>query len=181
MDRRSFLRRLCQAGALTALGGAAGLGYANRIERFNYAITEVAIPLQNLALALNGLRIVQLSDFHVEDTGLAYLERVVDEVNGLEPDLIALTGDFVSHDADAARDLAPVLKELKAPHGVFACLGNHDAWSGAARVRRHLEQQGLPVLVNEHVSAKVGAATLDIAGLASAWGDRPNLVRHYRT
>ena len=180
MDRRSFLRRLCQAGALTALGGAAGLGYANRIERFNYAITEVAIPLQNLALALNGLRIVQLSDFHVEDTGLAYLERVVDEVNGLEPDLIALTGDFVSHDADAARDLAPVLKELKAPHGVFACLGNHDAWSGAARVRRHLEQ-GLPVLINEHVRVKVGAATLDIAGLASAWGDRPNLVRHYRT
>ena len=175
MDRRAFLKHMGRAAVTAGLGGAVGLAHANRYAPYNYEVTEVTIPIANLPKAFDGFRIAHISDLHAEDLPLSYLERALDEVNGLNADLIAMTGDFVSEDAGAMDDLAPLLSELKAQHGVFACLGNHDVWADRDRVLKGLERHGSRVLDNEGERVTIGRSSLYIAGVADAWNDHYDL------
>jgi len=81
------------------------------------------------------LRIVHLSDFHYGPlTNSEHLERAVKAANDLRPDLIALTGDYISHDRIYAAPCAELVGRLRARHGVYAILGNHDHWTDAALI-----------------------------------------------
>ena len=97
--------------------------------------THVRIPLEDLHEALRGLRIVQISDLHIGN-GMEgeRLARMVARVNALEPDLLALTGDIFDFDPAFLERGAPrTLAGLRARHGVFAVLGNHDTYTGPSR------------------------------------------------
>jgi uncharacterized protein len=129
-------------------------------------VRRVAVPLGKLPLALDGLTIVQLSDVHIGPTiGKRFLGRVVDRVNALEPDVVAITGDLV--DGSVAR-LAPhvaPLAQLRARHGVFFVTGNHEYYSGVEEWCTHLGQLGVRVLRNERVSIGNGEQSFDLAGV----------------
>jgi predicted MPP superfamily phosphohydrolase len=155
------------AGALPVLPGA---------PRPRLRVTRVASLLPHLPVGLHGFRIVQLSDLHLEPfTKPRHIERAVAACNALRPDLVALTGDFVTNTARPAGLLAELLSKLEAPHGVFACLGNHDFWSDAAVVERALTGQGIGVLRNETRLLRTGRGDLSLAGLDSRYIGRPNL------
>ena len=129
-------------------------------------IVEVDIPLPGLAPALHGLSIVQLSDIHIGPTiKRAMLARIVDRVNRLRPDVIAITGDLVDGPvAQLAAHTAP-LAELKARHGTFFVTGNHEYYAGAPAWIAELRRLGLQVLVNEHVLLEHDGASLLLAGV----------------
>jgi uncharacterized protein len=114
-------------------------------------LTEVSIDLPDLAPALDGLKIVQISDLHVGPTvRRSYVERLVDQVNALTPDLIVLTGDLVDGSVhDLSPHVAPLAK-LKGRYQPLLSLGNHDYYSGADAWTRHFSSLGLCVLRNEY-------------------------------
>jgi len=129
-------------------------------------VKRVEVLLQRLPAAMHGTRIVQLSDVHIGPTlGRRFLERVVAQVNALEPDVVAITGDLV--DGSVARlgnDIAP-LSQLRARYGVYFVTGNHEYYSGADAWCAHLTGLGLRVLRNERVSIGADPSSFDLAGV----------------
>ena len=123
----------------------------------------------------------QISDIHMGDwMNAERLSDVVRAVNAQSPDLIAITGDFVTQDAGShARDLIKGLSQLKARDGVVAVLGNHDYWSDPQVVRDVLVASGVRELANSVQTLQRGAAKLHIAGVDDIWEgrDRLDLVR----
>ncbi|MEK7402788.1 MAG: metallophosphoesterase [Gemmatimonadota bacterium] len=127
--------------------------------------------LPALPPALDGLRIVQLSDLHVgPHTSPGHLRRVAEETRRAEPHLIAYTGDQVD---DYPRDMEVFAKyfgDLKAPLGVHAIPGNHDVYAGWPAVRRGLELMGANVLVNRAVPLKHNGHEFWLAGTGDPAG-----------
>ncbi len=124
-------------GAVALVAGVLAWGFSvgqARIDR-----TRVVLPLPGLPQRLAGLRIVQASDLHIGNRMEgARLDRMVDRINALDPDLVVLTGDLFDFDPAAVPDGARGLGRLRARHGVYAILGNHDIRTGAETVARGL-------------------------------------------
>ncbi|WP_053232313.1 metallophosphoesterase [Sandaracinus amylolyticus] len=167
--------------AATATVGALSLVAAGiaRVRR-GPVLREVDVPIEGLPAALEGFRIVQLSDVHVGPTiDRAFVERLVARTNALAPDVIAITGDLVDGSVAAlARGVAP-LSELRARHGVFFVTGNHEYFSGADAWARHVATLGARVLRNEHDVIDHDGAALVVAGIddviAPHFGDRSDV------
>jgi uncharacterized protein len=140
----------------------AGLWNARRTAR----VVVVDVPLAGLPPELDGFSIAQISDVHVGPTiRRGYVEAIVDAVNALQADVVALTGDFVDGSvAQLGEHVAP-LADLRARHGSFFVTGNHEYYSGALPWMREMSRLGLRVLHNEHVVLERGAARLVIAGV----------------
>jgi predicted MPP superfamily phosphohydrolase len=172
-ERRAFLKAALAATGLVGLGFS---GYSWAVEGRWLANENLTLPVENLPSALEGIRIVHLSDFHYDSfTDPAYMARVVDAVNRTEPDVIALTGDFVTDRAEAIYELAPILSRLRARYGSYSCLGNHDLWTGVPVVIDGLESAGITVLRNSGTTLDIGGEPLYLAGLDDAWSGRPDL------
>src|SRR5512144_2223028 len=87
-------------------------------------VEEVTIDLERLPAKLSGLKVLHLSDIHHSRfTDLEHISRAVDIANKLKPDVVFLTGDYVSHDADYIAPVAEVLGGLESEFGIYACLG----------------------------------------------------------
>jgi uncharacterized protein len=129
-------------------------------------IVSVEVPLANLPPALQGFLIAQISDVHVgSQIKQKYVDAIVDAVNGLDPDLIAVTGDLVDGTVhDLSRHVAP-LGRLSARHGAFLVTGNHEYYSGERAWTAEFRRLGLRVLLNEHVVVRHGGAPLVVAGV----------------
>ncbi|GAA5175183.1 metallophosphoesterase [Niveibacterium umoris] len=129
-------------------------------------VVTVDVPLRDLPEALHGFTIAQISDIHVGPTiKRGYLDRIVDRVNTLQPDLIAVTGDLVDgsvHDLAAHTD---PLKRLAARYGAYFVTGNHEYYSNAHAWIAEVERLGVKVLMNEHVVLDHGGAKLVVAGV----------------
>src|SRR5690348_4061840 len=94
---------------------------------YDIEISEHTLALPGLPDMLAGRRLVHLTDFHCGNGGTSHLlAEAVRRANALEPDIIALTGDFVDHYARDVPQLVDILRPLCAHMGIFACLGNHD-------------------------------------------------------
>jgi predicted MPP superfamily phosphohydrolase len=153
-----------------------GYEYGKQFEARQLVIERVDIPLKNLRSALEGFKIVQLSDIHLYPyTQLDFVQKAITIANSLQPDLIVLTGDYVLQTAEAIFELAPVLGSLDAKYGVFSILGNHDLWTDAKIVRLGLEEQRLPLLENQGVDLDVNGEILYLAGVDDGWGGQPDL------
>jgi predicted MPP superfamily phosphohydrolase len=141
-----------------------GVGFANARRRAR--VKRVEIPLRNLPPALNGFSIAQISDIHVGRTiKRGYVDAIVDAVNALDADLIAVTGDLVD---GPVQDLAPhtaPLARLSARHGAFFVTGNHEYYSGERAWTAEFKRLGLRVLLNEHVVVRHRGVPLVIAGV----------------
>jgi predicted MPP superfamily phosphohydrolase len=109
-------------------------------------------------------------------TQLDFIKEAVAVANALQPDLIVLTGDYVSRKAEAIFELAPVLASLNAKHGVFSILGNHDLWTDVEIIRLGFKEQRLPLLENEGVALPVNGETLYLAGVDDGWSGQPDLA-----
>src|ERR1700686_2978728 len=119
-------------------------------EPFMLAIERQQIYLRRLPEALDGLRIVHLSDLHYGPiVNPIHLDRAIAAANDLKPDLIALTGDYISHDRSYAAPCAELVGRLRARYGVFAVLGNHDLWTDAALIADLFRAEGIEVLLNQ--------------------------------
>ncbi len=129
-------------------------------------IVDVSVPIANLPAALHGFSIAQVSDVHVGATiRRDYVARIVEAVNALEADVIALTGDFVD---GPVHELAPhtaPLARLRARYGAFFVTGNHEYYSGAGPWTAEFRRLGLHVLLNEHAVIRHAGAALVVAGV----------------
>jgi len=167
-SRRQFLG--IGAGTL----GAAVL-YPTEISRHELTVEKHEIFLKRLPDAFRGMRIVQISDIHFEEFDEAWFVRhVVDKVNELKPDMVLMTGDFVSYGPFSlkygqvrANPCAEILSHLQCPLR-YASLGNHDAIVGDAIVSDALESHGIPVLLNRSVPLERNGQRIWLAGTGSA-------------
>jgi len=152
-------RAVAIAAVLVTLWGFAN---ARRIAR----VVRVDVPIAGLPDALDGFTIAQVSDVHVGPTiKRPYVEAIVDAVNRLDVDLVAVTGDLVDGSVrELAEDVAP-LAGLRAKEGVFFVTGNHEYYSGAPAWVHELRRLGLTVLMNEHVVVRRNDARLVVAGV----------------
>lgn len=171
------------AGQVAGLVGRnwARLGYAYRVEPTWLAVNRVALPVRGLPAALAGVRIAHLSDFHCgPHIPVGYLEGVIERTAAENPDLIALTGDFIDRGPQHVAAAARLFRDLKAPLGVFGVLGNHDFAVHTPRgARRHLGldrvitdalgAEGVTVLRNRSVRVERGGAGLLVAGVDDLW------------
>ncbi len=129
-------------------------------------VKRVDVPLTDLPEALHGFSIVQISDIHVGPTiKRGYVDAIVEKVNALLPDLVAITGDIVDGSVLELADHTRPLGQLRAAYGVYAVTGNHEYYSGAGQWVDELRRLGLRVLLNEHVVLDVGASRLAVAGV----------------
>ncbi len=148
---------------------ALNLGKAARsalAEPFRLTIEHRQISLRRLPRELDGLRIVQLSDIHHSSfTSREQIERAVETANNLQPDIIALTGDYVSKEREYAAPCAELMGKLRARHGVYAVLGNHDHWTDAALVTDLFRAEGITVLVNQGMRFEKDGAAFWLAGV----------------
>jgi uncharacterized protein len=158
--------RTTSAAAVPLLGLAVTvLGYVNA--RRTARVRTVEIPVAGLPAPLHGFRIVQISDIHVGPTiGERYVEAIVEAVNRLKPDVVAITGDLVDGTvAELASQVAP-LARLAAREGTFFVTGNHEYYSGVDAWLAHLQRLGIQVLQNRHVVIERGGARLVLAGVS---------------
>lgn len=131
------------------------------------SVREVQLSIPGLPPALNGLRIVQLSDLHI---GSAFeeewLKEIVERANALHPDLTVITGDLVDGSPKRLkRDIAP-LTDLRAQYGVYITVGNHEYYSGLDVWLKTFQTMGIPVLLNRYVALDVRGTPLILAGTA---------------
>jgi uncharacterized protein len=133
---------------------------------------DLVVHVNDLPKAFDGFRIVQISDLHVgPQTWRGHLARVVDTVQSLEPDIIAVTGDMVDDRHEDAGLYIAGLGHLSAPEGVFIVPGNHDVYAGWDRVAPALAGlAGTHLLVNDAFLLQRGADTLAIAGTGDPAG-----------
>jgi uncharacterized protein len=140
--------------------------------------TRHRVKVPNLPPELRGLRIVQLTDLHRSRlTQDRRLRHAVAQANAACPDLILLTGDFVTSDPADIEPCGHILSPLRASLGRFAVLGNHDFTAGAPAVERMLTRQGIRVLTNESVRLENG---LRLVGLEDDRHGKPDPMRAFR-
>lgn len=140
------------------------VGYVNA--RRLAAVVDVIVPIADLPHALQGFVIVQISDIHVGPTIKGgYLRAIVDKVNTLKADMIAVTGDLVDGSVEQLAQHTAPLAQLRARHGAYFVTGNHEYYSDAHAWIEEVRRLGLTVLMNEHVVLDHGGAQLVLAGV----------------
>ncbi|MES2686898.1 MAG: metallophosphoesterase [Pseudomonadota bacterium] len=147
------------------------LGFFNA--RRTAAVVRVDVPITGLPPTLHGFSIAQISDIHVGPTiKRGYLQAIVNRVNQLQVDMVAVTGDLVDGTvADLAPHVAP-LAGLSSVHGTYFVTGNHEYYSGAHAWIEELNRLGVRVLMNEHVVLSHGLVLAGVADWSAAHFDR---------
>ncbi len=175
-----FTRRKFILGAGTT--AAALAFYSGEIARHEIDIVRRPVAITNLPTPFHDYRIVQISDIHLDEyTEPFFLERIVHHVNALQPDLVLLTGDFITHGSltfvagrHAIRRCAEILTNLTAPLR-YACLGNHDVAYDAPAVIEALHATGTPVLVNQFIPLERSGERLWLCGVDDPGQSHPDL------
>ena len=163
-NRRRALAR--GAAAVTALGASSAGATAMVEAQQPPTVNTVEVPIEDLPAALNGFHIVQLSDLHVGPTiGAERVAEVVSMVNALEPDMVALTGDFVDGSVAHLAPAMSLLAGLKSRHGSFFVTGNHEYYSGADTWIEALESWDVRVLRNTMDVITHDGAELELLGV----------------
>lgn len=108
---------------------------------------ELEVELPNLPPSADGLVVAHLTDLHLGALiGERRLQSVIEQIDGMKPDIVVVTGDLVDGDAGTVANMVPVLKTLTAPRGVYSILGNHEIYAGPERCRDLMHDAGFVVL-----------------------------------
>lgn len=162
--RRYFFR------AATAAAGAApflGAMYGFAAERLNYQVRRVEIPIPNLPSALDGMRIVQISDIHLSGyMTRTQVRRAVDMANNLGADLAVVTGDLITGMGDPIADAVDEIRRLHAPLGIWGCNGNHEIYARVEDEAAYLyTQAGMKLLRHENAQITFKGAQFNLIGV----------------
>lgn len=173
-DRRRFLEQTAIAlSAAPFVAGAYGLLYG----RLNLETARKRIRLSRLPGAFRGFRIAQLSDIHIGPfMSETEIRKYVAITNELRPDLVVLTGDFVTWDPKTQGAVVEALAGLKAPFGVFGCLGNHELWTETEdSITRLFVARGIRILRQQSAQLHSSGEKLNLIGVdfQSVRGWRP--------
>ncbi len=174
---RAFMR-LGLASALEAtLLSAGSLAYAFKVEPGWVALRTLDLELTHLAPEFDGYRIAHISDIHMDDWMPARrLAKMLELVNRQQPDLVAITGDFVtSAPKRIAKDLVDVLSALAPRDATVAVLGNHDHWTDPDLVREVIRESGIVPVGNDKHTLHRGEAMLHVAGVDDVWESKDRL------
>ncbi len=191
---KKWLKRVAIAAAILIVPISLFLTYAYFIEPRQFVVVEETLNVPHWDPALNGLRVVTIADLH---TGSNYapperIRYVVEQANAQNADVIVLLGDYVSESSwdrecirsetvrtdctelkIAAEQIAESMKGLKAKHGVFAVIGNHDWYHNEDKLHRLLEEvSGINVLQNEIAEIDVNGETLRLWGIEDWYRNR---------
>jgi predicted MPP superfamily phosphohydrolase len=148
--------------AMAALATLIGLFNARR----RAAVVDVDVPVANLPPELHGFSIAQISDVHVGPTiKQKYVDAIVEAVNGLDADVIAVTGDVVDGSVRQLAEHVAPLSRLRSRHGTYFVTGNHEYYSGAQAWTSEFQRLGMHVLVNEHVVLTHRERQIVVAGV----------------
>jgi predicted MPP superfamily phosphohydrolase len=163
-SRRRFLK---QSAVLVSATPFVAAGYGLLYGRKDVEVVRQRVRLARLPKGFDSFRIAQLSDIHMGPfTTGDYIRRCVAITNGLKPDLIALTGDYIAWDPGLERSVVSVLASLRAPHGVFGCLGNHEEESETeAYVSSLFTAQGVRILRQERTPIRLDGDELNLIGI----------------
>jgi len=162
-------RRYFFQSATAAAGAApflcAAYGFAS--ERLRYTVHRVEIPVANLTPALDGMKIVQISDIHMSGyMPREEVRRAVDMANELGADLAVVTGDFITGAGDPLADCIDEIRQLCAPLGVWGCNGNHEIYARAEATSQILfAQAGMKLLRQENVQLHFKGAPFNLIGV----------------
>lgn len=175
ISRRRFL-------ALGGLGAAGLVTYSAEYERHHLQVTHRTITLDRLAPQFDGLRIVQVSDIHYDQySEPGYVRDVVYQINQQKPDVVLLTGDYISEGpmpsafgAKTSYPCAEILSGIQCANR-WGVLGNHDAHVDPTVVTDAMETHGIPILANRHVPFEKDGARLWIAGVKDIGMQDPDL------
>ena len=154
------------------------------VEPNRLIVRHETIQINQWPRELSGLRIAVLSDIHAGGSFIdeRKLRTIVERTNQLQPEIILIAGDFISgdgrrHELKMEPDVfASILKEFRAPLGVYSVLGNHDWWFNGQIVRNALEQNGIKVLEDEVFKVDARGTSFWIVGLADLW-TRPQRIQ----
>jgi hypothetical protein len=176
--RRKFIR-LTTAAGVVALAADTTLLAPNRVR-----IVRREIALRRWPARLEGFTIALLSDFHYDPYFSVHpIRSAIATVNALHPEMIVLTGDFVSapligdaaEGAAKAEPCAQLLRQLRAPHGLWAILGNHDVFTDPDRVTAALQSAGIQVLSNQSAPIERDGTRFWLAGVDDVLGGGADL------
>jgi len=134
-----------------------------------FDLVNIDVKIKDLPYTFHNYRIINLTDIHLGQwISPEYLNGVADYVNSLNPDMITLTGDYVSYILEGyENDLLDSFKKLKAKDGKFAVLGNHDHWAGAEEIREILKKSDIIDLSNDVYTLEKDGEKLNISGVDS--------------
>ncbi len=168
--RRALLNALVAGPpVLAVVGTAVGL-----VQSRGFVTREQELPVPGLPPALDGLKVVHVSDTHVGAfTRGPVLGKIVAAVNGFDADLVCFTGDLVNHDLADVPAGCEMLLACRARHGVFAVEGNHDLFQGVEAFRQKVRARGVDLLVDEGRSLTIRGEPVDLIGLRWAADRRP--------
>ena len=163
-SRRYFFR------AATAAAGAAPFltaMYGFAAERLNYQVRRVEIPIPKLPAALDGMKIVQVSDIHLSGyMSRTQVRRAVDMANNLGADLAVVTGDLITGVGDPIEDCVGEIRHLRAPLGIWGCNGNHEIYAHAEDEAAYLyAQAGMKLLRQENAQLTFNGAQFNLLGV----------------
>jgi len=164
IGRRRFLFNSMNAGIVTAVAPLTAYGTfeAQRVPD----VKKVNIFIKDLMPDLDGLRIAQITDLHIRETGqYAWLKKVVEKVNGLSPHIIALTGDLVDSSAARLKNTVSPLAGLSAQYGHYFVTGNHEYYWNVEEWLTATKQLGFKNLLNEHVLIHHNRGRLLLGGI----------------
>lgn len=152
------------------------------IEPASIIVRHVSLRVPQWHAEHRDLKVAVLTDLHVgaPHMGIDKLRRVVERTNNERPDVVVMLGDFVIDDVVGGKFVEPepiaeALRNLRAPLGVFAVLGNHDWWNDGERVTRALRGAGVVVLENEVRRVERDGRAFWLIGIADLWTRRPDI------
>ena len=168
-DRRRFVR---QTALLLSATPFAAAGYGLLVGRLDVEVVRRRIRLPRLPNAFEGFQLALLSDIHIGPfTTADYIRRCVATTNALSPHFIVLTGDYIAWDQEAVGEVANAMAGLRAPHGVFGCLGNHEEEGGTEEITTRLfAAAGIRILRQERAPIQLRGETLGLAGIDTPRG-----------
>ena len=168
-----FLRGHWRLIKTVALWLGAGIGMAAiwaLIEPHTLSVTRITVTKPDVPPALNGFKIAQISDIHAGPfVSRAYVRRAVRTVNALDPDLVAITGDYVYQSDEYIVPVFADLSGLRSRYGIYSVFGNHDYWRDMALMKREMKKAGIEDITGRSVWVSARGSRFNLLGLSADW------------